>query len=149
MTRAALAALAARVGPARDAVREGTVRPPFYCELGSGFGAVLCGVLSWAGGTPLETHPVFGTIARLVGDHAVQTVWVTCGAAQIAAVVLDRWPWRWIAALGMMGGWSVPVLQALKNGADAPIVAGACLAWVCVNAAAARSLMRRGCRGTG
>lgn len=126
-------------------VRDGA-REPFWAELGSGFGAAFCGVASWANPVPLEHHPVFGTLARLVGGHTIESVWIAAGALQIVALVADRWPWRWVAALGMTFGWSVPVIQAFKSGADAPIVVGACLAHAAANAAAAWCIVRRGCR---
>lgn len=121
-------------------------RHPFWGELCSGFGAVLCGVISWGDGVPLESHPVLGGLARLVGGHAVEAVWIGCGLGQVAAVLTDRWPWRWVAALVMCAGWGVPVLQALKASADAPVLAGACMAWVVLNALAAWSIVRHGVR---
>lgn len=117
-------------------------------ELGSGLGALLCGIFSWTTGAPLEHHPVFGTLASLIGGHVVEAIWMACGVGQMVAVLADRWPWRWLAAMMMTAGWTVPVLQAFKNSAEAPIVAGACAAWVFVNAAAARRMVRQGCRGT-
>lgn len=155
MTRAA-ATIRTAAGRVRDCrlaetwrrVRDGA-REPFWAELGSGLGAIGCGVASWLNEMPLEQHPVFGTLARIVGGHTVEAVWMIAGALQIVALVADRWPWRWLAALGMTFGWSVPVIQAVKTGADAPIVFGACLAWAGVNAAAAWCIMRRGTRPLG
>ncbi len=135
----------ARRARAQDAVRRLREREPFWGEMGSGFGAVACGVLSWSIGAPLEEHSVLGTLAQLLGGHLIEAVWIACGSGQVAALLTDRWPWRWLAALGMTAGWGVPALQALKSGADAPLLAGACLAWVAVNAAAAWCLVRHGC----
>lgn len=124
-------------------------KPSFWGELFSGVGAVACGAVSWWGDVPLENHPTLGVLARLLGGHVVETVWIVFGAAQVAARVTDLWPWRGLMSLVMTAGWAVPALATLKSDSDAPVLVGSCGAWVLINFVSAIALMRRGPPGSG
>lgn len=119
-------------------------KPSFWGELFSGVGAVACGVFSWWGQVPLEDHPTLGVLARLLGGHVVEAVWIVFGLAQLGARVTDLWPWRGVMALAMTAGWAVPALATLKSDSDAPVLVGSCGAWVMINFVSAIALMRRG-----
>lgn len=114
----------------------------WWPEVSSGLGATAIALLSWAAREPLEQHAVLGHLARLVGGGAIEALGLAFGLAQLAAVAVDRPPWRWIVAIALCVWWSIPVFQALKGGVSAPMATGACLAWAVANLAAVWCLLR-------
>ncbi len=127
----------------RATLRRLREREPWWGELFSGLACVGAAVLSWGMDGGLEQHPVIGQLAQLVGGSAIIVSGLVLGAGQVASLVTDSWPWRWVCALFLTAWWSIPVVQVFQTGAQAPVLAAACAGWAAVNAASAWVLVRR------
>lgn len=114
----------------------------WWPEVLSGLGAGAIAALSWIGREPLEDHAVLGHLARLVGGGTIEALGLAFGAAQIAAVAVDRPPWRWVVAIALCVWWSIPVYQAAKAATSAPMATGACAILALGNLAAVWCLLR-------
>lgn len=124
------------------ALRFARAHESWWAETLSGFAAAGIAVSSWAASDPLEHHAVLGHIARIVGGPQIIAIGLALGVLQVAAVVADRPPWRWVVAIAMAGWWSIPVLQTFKAGISAPMVTGGCSAWAVANLVAVWCLLR-------
>lgn len=114
----------------------------WWAETLSGFAAAGIAVSSWIAPDPLEHHLVLGHLARLVGGGKIEALGLALGALQVAAVVVDRLPWRWVVAIVLAGWWLIPVIQTYKAGVSAPMVTGGCTAWAVANLVAVWCLLR-------
>lgn len=114
----------------------------WWAETLSGFAAAGIAVSSWVAPDPLEQHLVLGHLARLVGGGRIEALGLALGALQVAAVVVDRLPWRWVVAIVLAGWWLIPVIQTYKAGVSAPMVTGGCTAWAVANLVAVWCLLR-------
>lgn len=124
-------------------------RESWWAEIGSGLSAIGCAFAAALGSEPLETHPVVGHLAQMVGGRTLVALALAAGVWQVVALLVDSWPWRWVVALCLTAWWTIPALQVFKSGADAPMLAASCAGWALVNVASAICLVRRGPGGAG
>lgn len=124
------------------ALRFARAHESWWAETLSGFAAAGIAVSSWTARDPLETHVVLGHLARIVGGGKIEALGFAFGALQVAAVVADRPPWRWVVAIGMAAWWSIPVVQTFRAGISAPMITGGCSAWAVANLVAVWCLLR-------
>lgn len=124
------------------AVRIARTHETWWAEMLSGGTAAAVSLFSWAAASPLEEHAILGHVARLVGGNKLEALGFAAGILQLAMVLTDRPPWRWLVAFGMAAWWGIPVWQVLKSDVSAPMVASACAGWMCANLVAVWCLLR-------